>query len=277
MLLLVAMICFATFIALWPLQTPRKTAAEEFVSDRVVISAPIQLLLAGGDRFLAASLEAIRLAATGSPSLTAGTDDAVFRIRAHRVVAQLNPCYEDNYYIGNALLSWGGAPDEGSDLLRRAMACRGWDELPPFFYGFNELFFHRNAAEARRAFEIAAQRSTSNAAAFRRIAIMIAADQFDDKRHALDYLQRERDGASDPRLREMLDRRVERLKGLLVLQEAQRRYEVQFQRALADPAALITSGLIDAFPVDPLGIGYVFEQGEFRLKKLKIAGMEPSQ
>jgi hypothetical protein len=42
------------------------------------------------------------------------------------VVVQLNPCHEDNYYQGNALLTWGGAVAEGNELLKRATDC-----LPP--------------------------------------------------------------------------------------------------------------------------------------------------
>lgn len=271
-----AVLGLTTFIALGALQGKWESFPEAIVTDRVVISAPIQVLLAGGDRFLASNFEAIRIAATGSPALVASTDDAGFRVRGHRVVAQLNPCHEDNYYVGNALLSWGGAPDAGSDLLRRAMNCRSWDELPPFFYGFNELFFNRDRAEARRAFEIAAERSTDNAVSFRRMAIMIAADEFDDERLALDYLQREQDRASDPKLREMLEKRVVRLKGLLALRDAQRRFEAARERPLVDPAELLNAGFLDDFPADPLGIGYLFEQGEFKMNKLKT-GLESAQ
>lgn len=272
-----AIVGFAVFVGLWAFKIDKVPRPERGVTDRIVISAPVQLLLAGGDRFLAADFEAIRLAATGDASLTANTDDAAFRVRAHRVVAQLNACHEDNYYVGNALLSWGGAPDEGSDLLKRAMDCRTWDEYVPFFYGFNELFFHRNPAEARRAFEIAADRSVTNSATFRRMAIMIAADGLDDERLALDYLEKERDGASDPRLREMLDKRVQRLQGLLILRDAQHRYEAQFGHPLTDPAALISSGVLGRYPEDPLAIGYAFDNGKFILHKLRIAGLERSQ
>lgn len=269
---------FVLFAAFGTLLTSTPTYRERDVTDRVVISAPLQLLLAGGDRFLAADLEAIRLAATGGLELGANTDDAAFRIRAHRAVAQLNACHEDNYYVGNALLSWGGAPEEGSDLLRRAMDCRTWDELVPFFYAFNEQFFHENPMAARKALEVAAQRSSSdNATTFRRMAIMIAADEFDDERMAVQFLAQERDRADDPRLREMLGKRVERLDGLLRLRDAQRRYEKQAGHPLSDPKTLIQEGLIEAFPKDPLGIGYVFQDGVFKLKKLQIAGLEKTQ
>lgn len=234
----------------------------------------MQTLLAGGDRFLAANLEAFRSVATTSDAPGATESNASFGIRARRVVAQLNPCHEDNYYFGNALLTWGGSAVEGTDLLKRAMDCRTWDELPAFFYGFNQYYFLHNIPEARRALEIAAQRATDNAAAFRKLAIMLAAGEYKDDEAALTYLQNERDRAKDPKLRQMLDKRVGRLSGLIQLRQAQKAYETRYGKPLADPAALLESGLLQAYPNDPVGIGYEFADGHFRLKEVKIAGLE---
>ena len=105
------------------------------VEGRVVIAAPVLLLLFGGDRFLAANLEVMRLAATG---VDWGQADTSYLIRAQHEVARLNPCHEDNYYLANGLLTWGGAEQEGSAVLRWATECRFWDELPPFFITSSE-------------------------------------------------------------------------------------------------------------------------------------------
>lgn len=272
--LLLSIGLFFVFGFLWLSCIDRAPRLFQGVEDRVVISAPVQILLAGGDRFLAADFEAIRLAATGDVALNVSRDGTAYRLRAHRVVAELNACHEDNYYVGNALLSWGGAPDEGSELLQKAMDCRFWDEYVPFFYGFNELYFQKNRREARRAFEVAAERSRENGATYRRIAIMIATEEFSDDSMALAYLRRERDSSSDSRLREMLDKRVGRLEGLLVLKRAQQEYESATGRGLVNPEQLLTSGVIQAYPEDPTGMGYAFENGRFELHKLRIEGVE---
>ncbi len=67
------------------------------------------------------------------------------------------------------------------------MHCRFWDELPAFFYGFNQAFFNKDIAEASRALELAAQRATGNAAGFRKLAVMLRAESFADEKLALDY------------------------------------------------------------------------------------------
>lgn len=272
--LAVALTGFAVFAAIWAMRPPVSAAPPAEVFDRVVVSAPVQVLMTAGDRFLAANFESIRAVATASDAPEAAEANASFAIRARRVVAQLNPCHEDNYYQGNALLTWGGAVADGNELLKRATDCRTWDEVPPFFYGFNQYFFLHDVEGARAALEIAAERATDNAAGFRKFAIMLAAGELNDDSAALEFLQRERAATADPKLQGMLDKRVTRLEGLIALRAAQQRYEARFGHALTDPTALIDSGELDAFPNDPLRIGYEFTEGRFRLKELKIAGLE---
>jgi len=268
--LLLALLGFAVFSAAsqWRAHTPAPEVP--VIEGRVVIAAPVLLVLFGGDRFLAASLETMRLAATG---VDWGQADTGYLIRAQQVVAELNPCHEDNYYLANGLLTWGGADREGTEVLRRAMHCRFWDELPAFFYGFNQAFFNKDIAEASRALELAAQRATGNAAGFRKMAVMLQAETFADEKLALDYLIQQRDAASDPKLRGMLDKRVARLQGLVTLREAQRRFEAK-NGALARLEQLVEAGLLPALPEDPLRLGYELREGRIILKKMKIAGME---
>jgi len=269
--LLLALAGFALFttIAAWRAEQPM-LLTPQLLADRIVIPAPLLIILHGGDRFLAADLETIRLSATGMDDR--GVDTG-YLVRAQREVARLNPCHEDNYYLANGLLTWGGAIEEGNEVLRAAVQCRFWDEFPPFFYGINLSFFQRDNEEAARVLEIGAQRSTQNAAAMQKLAVMLRVEQFADERLALNYLVQQRDSATDPKLRDMLDKRVIRLQGLIHLREAQRRYEAE-QGPLADLLQLIDQGVIAELPTDPLRLGYELRNGRIELKKLKIAGLE---
>ncbi|MCW9088250.1 MAG: hypothetical protein OQK54_01825 [Gammaproteobacteria bacterium] len=270
--LLQAVLYFGGFalLVLWRSEQPAP-GTPPLSHDRVVIASPVLTALYAGDRFLAANLETIRLSATG---IDRGMADTFYLLRAHKVVADLNPCHENNYYIANALLTWGGAVDEGGDILERATACRHWDELPPFLYGFNQFFFNRNIDKAQQWLEIAAQRADRNAAGYRKFAIMIEVEQIEDEKIALEMLRKERVQAEGARLKGMLDKRIERLEGLATLRDAQREYEKRSGTPLTDPAALIEAGILKAFPQDPLRIGYEFVEGDFRLKKVKVAGIE---
>lgn len=269
-----AVLAFAVFGGLLWWRGPLQYAPQPEVADRVVISAPVQVLLAGGDRFLASNLEVMRVMATAEDSGQDAEAEALYRIRAHQVASELNPCQEDNYYVANAMLTWGGAPSEGLDVLKRATDCRFWDEFPPFFLGFNEWFFNRDAKLARDYFELAADRSTDNAAAMRRMGIMIEAGEFADDRAALAFLEQEIQQAKDDKLREMLEKRLLRLQGLIALREAQTQYEAEQGTPLTEPRALIDKGYLADFPTDPLRLGYEFEDGHFRFREMKVPGME---
>lgn len=269
--LALAILSFIGFAVLGQLHSPHVPVVAKPPQDRVVISAPVLLALNGGDRFLAANLETIRLSATG---VEWGVADANYLVRAQRVVSELNACQEHNYYLANALLNWGGALDEGGQILVRATSCRYWDELPPFFFGFNRAFFYRDVEGAGRYLEIAARRATKNAAGFRKMAIMLRAEKFQDERLALDFLRGEYEHAEDPKLKELLNKRVVRLEGLLVLRDAQRHYEAKTGAPLQYADQLIFSGILPSLPADPLNLGYELIDGRFMLKKLKVAGTE---
>lgn len=269
--LLLALSSFVVFstASQWRARTPLSEIP--VIEGRVVIAAPVLLVLFGGDRFLAANLETMRLAATG---VDWGQADTSYLIRAQRVVAELNPCHEDNYYLANGLLTWGGADREGGEVLRRASACRFWDEYPPFFYGFNKFFFERDIETAALYLEDAASRATSNSAGFRKFSIMLKVEQIQDEQLAVEFLQAEYDQTSDSKLKAMLAKRVERLQGLVKLRDAQRRFEARFGQSLKTPEQLLERGLLEVFPDDPLKLGYEFIDGRFVLKKLKVAGVE---
>ena len=239
--------------------------------DKIVISAPVQILMYAGDRFLAANLELMRVMAVGP------TEEhflASYRNRSHELVAQLNPCNEDNVYLSNAMLSWGGSVDEGNSILQRAMQCRFWDDIPPFFLGFNRYFFYRDFDGASKILDIAAERSTTNKAALKRMSIVMASRQLNDVKMAAAYLQNQRDSTTDPKLVEMLDRRLKRLEGLIMLRDAQARFEAEQGHPLVDPNELLTTGTLAAPPLDPMRIGYEFVDGQFQLRAMRIGGME---
>lgn len=238
--------------------------------DRVVISAPILVLLYGGDRFLAADLEVIRLAATG---MNEQGMDSGYLIRAQYEVARLNACHEDNYFLANGLLTWGGAVDEGNRVLEAAVDCRFWDYVPPFFYGVNLNFFSQDRERAARMLEISAERSEENASNLRKVAILIRSERLTDEGLVLNYLIQQRDMTTDPKLYGLLDKRVIRLQGLIELREAQRRYEAA-HGVLIDLKQLVGAGELAALPHDPLRLGYELRDGRIEMKKLKIAGME---
>ncbi len=235
--------------------------------DRVVVSAPIQVVLYGGDRFLAADVESMRASVTG---MDIGQVNLGYLLRAQNVASELNPCHEDNYYIANALLTWSGGEKQAGEILARAVDCRFWDEMPPFYLGFNQHFFHRDYDAARRNIELAASRSTTRSTSFNKLAIMIKAESLQNERLALDLLIHEKEKTRDAKLRALLTVRAERIEGLLRLREAQEAYETRFGKKLENPGQLVESGALAIFPTDPMNVGYRFQNGRFQLNEVMV-------
>jgi hypothetical protein len=231
------------------------------------LPAEIQVLLYAGDRFLASNIEFITAAAD---NMSGGTEALAAHAKAHQVIADLNPCYEDNLYFANAFLSWGGWPEEGNRILAHATACRTWDDVPPFFLGFNRFFFFRDIPGAQHALQQAIDRSDSNKVALQRLYISVESQKFNDRELALAFLEQERDQADNAELKQALTRNIGRLQGLILLDKAQAEFERTFNRPLTNPQELIEKGIISAYPSDPLGIGYEFRDKKFHYSQLRI-------
>jgi hypothetical protein len=235
----------------------------------IVLPPTIQVLLYGGERYLAGNIESIRaLHAFGNNR----NDEQEFRVRSHIAASTLHPCHEDNYWIGNANLSWGGNAPAGFELLLNARNCRFWDEWPAFFYGFNQYFFNQNTGEALDSLSLAAERAIDeqNIVFYKTFAITLKSTIQKNIQLALQLLKAERDQATDHRLRSSIETRIQRVEGLLVLRNAQEEFESHFNKELKNEQELISSGFLERMPVDPLGLGYEFRDQTFHLRQLRI-------
>ena len=270
-LLTAAMLAIGLFHVSNQFLLPPRSRINVHPATQVVIPSPVQTIMYAGDRYLAANLETIRVASVGTSEERILAE---YRVRAYSLISELNPCHEDNYYLANAMLAWGGSVKEANNILEDATKCRRWDYMPPFFLSFNRYFFYRDLDGAIQAMNMAAERSDENRSIFERSAIVMAAEQFNDEEIAVEYLRNERDNAKDPKLAQGIDRRLQRLEGLLILRKAKIRYEKEIGRPLDTPEDLLSSGILETYPQDPANVGYELFNGEFRLRAINIGGIE---
>lgn len=264
-LFLIAVCAAAVFIVAGK-QLPADPRARAGGANNDIVLPPALLSMAYlGDAYLAANAEFVRITSSGRLADDTSID---FFARLHANVSRLNPCHEDNYYIASAFLSWGGATETTLSVLNQASRCRAWDPWPAFMLGFNQFFFVRDTAAAAESMREAARRASGKEATFfGTLAITLQAADFDDLGAALAYLRSEQSQTRDALLKEALARRVGRLEGLLALREAQQTFERKYGRPLRDPGDLLSSGLMAAYPKDPLGVGYEFRGGRFELRQ----------
>jgi len=262
-----SILCFFVFLICVHLEINQSSNKNTtYFLDRVVINAPILTVLYGGDNYLAANLETIRISASSYNYITDELD-TFYLIRSQHEITKLNPCNENNYYFANAFLSHGGAVSETNQILVKASNCRFWDGVPAFLYGTNEVFFNNNIDEAIKAFTLSAQRWDINQIALNNMVTSLKSKKFNDAEQALAFLQHEYQIAKDERSKKGLLRRIERVKLLVSLRKAQQQYEEQFGK-LQYIKQLVEKQIITEIPQDPLGLGFEFINNRIEFKQI---------
>ena len=262
----IALAAYLMFVLAVRQLTPSGSVVEA-VPGSVVLPAPLQIVLYLGDRYLAANVELSRVLSAGGAQVNVLQD---YYERLHLTIAKLNPCHEDNYYVANSLLAWGGSVDPALSILATATECRFWDEMAPFYWGYDLHFFRGEHRRARNLMLEAARRSPKNAVMFQRAGILFEAEGYPDVHAAYQFLAAERDQATDARLRHLLDMRVGRIAGLVILRDAQENYEKRFAHPLTNPDELIKTGILKQYPIDPAGLGFMFEDGQILLREIRM-------
>ena len=83
----------------------------------VRLPVPAQIVMAVGDRHLAADLAEFRVLVADTFRMR--PEDYALQAGLQRDIAFLNPAHEDNYYIAAAILPWGGQLDAAQYVLKQ--------------------------------------------------------------------------------------------------------------------------------------------------------------
>lgn len=227
----------------------------------LLVSLPksAQVLLAAGDRHLAANLSGFRVLVAATARMRA--DDYAVQARLQQDVSWFNPAHEDNYYIAANILPWNGHLDAAQEVLRRATAARTNDWQPAFYLGFHYYHFLKDPAEGARWLLTAAPRATSQQ------------DRWSLENLAAQWLERGYKTATAAAMvdamaenapagvfRNYLKARATRLHDLVRLRELTTIFRERTDRSPSALEDLVTAGLIGRIPEDPLGEGFSLDR-----------------
>lgn len=227
-----------------------------------VMPAPVNLILAAGDRYLAADLLMFRVIISVGEGVVHFKDRAQLQMQA----AVFNPFFEDNYYQASASLPWEGFVKEGQFVLQRASDARVDDPWPSFFYGFSEYYFLQDFSAAAEHVLVSAERSNGTN---RRLFKDVAAKWLSKGANyqlALGMVIELKKNTESPVTKKLLQRRAFRLQNLILLEEAMEIYEKKYDKKLQSIELLLIKNLIFSVPVDPWGAEYVIESGRIVVK-----------
>lgn len=260
---------FATAVMASRALPVRPASAPELL---VTLPIPAMVLMAGGDRYLAANLAAIRALVSDTRRM-GGTDFAV-QARLQSDVAWLNPFHLDNYYVAVAILPWNGELQAAQKILRRASQARNFDFQPLFYYAFHQYHFERNPAAAAISLLEAARRAPEQR---HRWYLQDLAARWIERGYRADaaseVVAAMAQSAGPGPMRRNLERRAQRLKNLALLQRATDEFQSQFGRLPRRFDELVSTGLLERIPTDPLGAVYeINAQGQPVLRPIARGG-----
>lgn len=248
---------------------PREKVTEDI---NVAVSPTVQIVLSAGDPFLAANLAAFRATIVAVQEL----DPADYQILAkvQDDASRLNPAQEDNYYIAQGVLPWVGEHRTTIDILERATKARTGDFMPPYFLGFDYMYFENKFEDAGRYYRLAADRVGGK----NRDALLNNAAKFmekgEDPAMAIQFINSLIKSTRNQALKQFLFARIIRLKRLIILREAAAKYQQQYRRPPSQLSDLVESKILPQLPADPLGVGYRLDENGipqiiFQIKRFK--------
>ncbi|HCZ15350.1 MAG TPA: hypothetical protein DHV85_12305 [Candidatus Accumulibacter sp.] len=255
--LLLALVGLSAYTAVVPAlyARPRPPVSPEM---EVALPRFVQVLMAAGDRFLAANLDAFRALVVSTEAMSAGNYRILGIVQSD--AAWLNPAQEDNYYIAAAILPWAGEVAAAQYILRQATEARPFDTGPPFYYAFNELHFLNNPVEGAKWLLIAARHSRDE---MEQIQLQQIAALWASKGEDIEFsIRLHRAMARDTRHKafaRFLEKRAERLENLLRLDRAIDSYRQLVGQPPSSLQQLVDRSILPAIPLDPFLIPYAID------------------
>jgi hypothetical protein len=181
-------------------------------------------------------------------------DDETYRIIYDRldVASELDPYFVDPYFFGQSVFAWGaGMPQEANLLLERGRRFRSDDWVIPFFMGFNAFYFLHDNAQAAAYLMEASQRPGSPP--YGALLAARLASQSGSTDTSIVFLQQLAAQTEDPTTRRQIQRRLEALQGISLLEQAVERYRMRFGSAPSTISDLVERGILSRTPTDPYG------------------------
>lgn len=223
---------------------------------RVALPAELQVFMVMGDRYLAANLEVFRALVLSIEKTDPDSLEVLAEVQ--KGASRLNPAHEDNYYIGQAILPWMGFVEPAQFIESRASDARPWDFLPGFFYAFNLYYFEHKPQEASDILISVANRLPKKEGVYELAAKW--QEKGEDPHTALAVIRAMQRDTRDAKLKKILQMRIDRLEGLIVIRKAAARYEQRTGKRLIDLHELLRTGDLKQAPQDPTGFGYALNE-----------------
>lgn len=248
----------------------RATAAPELLT---ALPRFAQVLMAGGDRYLAANLAGFRVLVADTGRMSA--EDYKVQAKLQRDIAWFNPAHEDNYYVAAAILPWNGQVDAAQYVLRKASDARTFDWYPLFHYGFLFYHFRKDPATGAQWLLKGVPRVTNQQDewALQNVAAVWIEKGYQTA-NAAGMVEAMAENSPRGAFRNYLQVRARRLRDLASLQSAVTLFRERYGKGVDKLDDLVSSGLIVELPKDPLGFGFTLDASGWPVLSSAPQGMK---
>ena len=231
------------------------------MDNEMLVALPkyMQVILAGGDRYLAANINTFR-ALISNISSKSPNETLKVQAKIQSDAAWLNPYHEDNYYLAAATLPWNGMVEQAQYILASASHARNFDMLPPFFYAFNQYYFEHDPLRGSDWLKIAATHTDDldQKFALQKLAARWI-EKGEDHRQALKMLETMAAQSNIKSVKQNLLVRAERVRHLISLDDASNEYLRTYNTLPTSIEDLTKTGVLKHLLQDPLGDGYILD------------------
>jgi hypothetical protein len=222
---------------------------------QVALPRFVQVVMAAGDRYLAANMAGFRVLVAVDEKMREENYEIQGKLQSD--VAWLNPAHEDNYYIAAAILPWNRQLDAAQYVLRRAIDARPRDWAPIFYFAFDLYHFQHEPLEAAQWLLKAAERASDEND---QIALQNAAAKWFEKGYQPAMAAQVVDGIANQSrhsgFKKYLHLRAERMRQISRLEDSADKFHERFGRRISSLNELVDTGFLSQIPVDTLGLGF---------------------
>ena len=180
------------------------------------------------------------------------------------LVTELDPWFQDPYYMGNAFLTWdAGMISEANMLLQKATDARYWDWIFPFYLGFNKFYFQGDRVGGAESLLKASERPGS----WDLLPTLAARLYYEVKKTdmAIAFMKEMLERELDPGTKRRYEIRLDALNKISFLEEAVEIYKSKMGVTPLRLEKLLDAMIIKEIPGDPYGGNfYIDKDGNIR-------------
>ena len=255
------------------LREARKSITQRFESPRSRLPADLTRLLAGEFKGLVADYQLLEIGSFVGGGKKGSPQDWQNIYMALKKSLILDPYFQQTYVYVQGHLPWdGNMPEQAIELLNISRQHRDWDYVPGTYIGFNYYYFLNDYDRASEAF-LETAKIEGAPALYAILGGRLALRSGPDRTRAAITLLAEmlESEELDGNARLEIKKRVEALKGVMLLERAVDTFRRRYQSPPSNLSDLVNAGILDQLPANPYGVDYHYnaETGRVLFDRIK--------